>query len=623
LAPDGYVIDNPNPVEFNVTAGTGALSPLNFYDTQIKTGSWNPTAIKKLDGKDILHIFNFEILEGTTSLLTGSTKNVLPNGDYSVEFAMKVGIDPNNILNFTNNHYFADSDPTGTQYLVATKNFNMKEITGNLAGYSYDTTIHALVLKVYNVKGQSNLKMVIEDPNGTVLSDNSGNFKSDEIPTFLNTYKANGSIQLSAQKVLEGHGLAAGQFSFDLYEGSTLLETVQNKVGITSDNISYVGDIDFSVINYKLSDIGTKNYTIVEKDTKLQGYSYDTTVYNVEVQVTDNDTGILTSSITSIKKVVNGVTTDVTMVAFKNTYATSDTTTQISATKNLTGHSLEDHQFSFILNQVTAQGLLIKQISTTTNEGNNIIFPSISFNQNDIGESYYFQVSEVNDHIPGYIYDNSVYAVKVDVVDNNNGTITTVNTITKNSIVYPQVIFNNIYKLDGKVEITFTNDLTGKKIENEEFTFVLQQIDIKDNTIIGEEIIAKNSPSGQIYFPDLKYTEADTGKDFYYKLYQKNDNIAGYTYDMKVYYILVSVSDNGDGKLGITQKITASQGETKISFSTSYVPVVNSDEDILNKGTSIKTGDKSELLLYIILLVISTSVLISYRFKKRENLISH
>ena len=43
---------------------------------------------------------------------------------------------------------------------------------------------------------------------------------------------------------------------------------------------------------------------------------------------------------------------------------------------------------------------------------------------------------------------------------------------------------------------------------------------------------------------------------------------------MKVYYNFISVSDNGDGKLDIKQKFTTPQGEAKISFSTSYAPVV-------------------------------------------------
>lgn len=571
-APDNYKIDNPSPVEFTVPAtGTSDCTPLVFYDTQIKTGSWIPQAAKELDGKDIIHTFQFEITDGTSSLLTGITDTKLSNGTYAISFGMNAGISPKEILNFSNNHTFSSSEPNGTKYLVTTKTFYIKELSSNLAGYSYDDTVYPLVVSVYNVKGQSSLNVVIKDLKGNVLSDEKGNLLTDKIPIFLNSYRANGSIQINGIKILNGHALATGQFIFELYEGNTLIDTQRNQLGTTADQQSYSGNFTFATINYTQSDVGIKTYKIVEKNTGLPGYNYDSNIYYVDVLVSDNDNGTLSSSIQSIKKIENGVPTDVSQITFTNNYTTTDATVTLNAGKNLSGRALFDNQFQFRFDQVAADQTLIKQIGTVTNTGNVISLPTLTFSQSDVGKSYYYQLSEIDDNKSGYTYDTSVYIIKLDILDNNDGTLKIVKTITQNGITQSQIEFQNSYKAIGSIIIDGTKSLTGKPLADGLFNFAMQQVDITDNKNIGNRIITKNLANGTIVFPVINYTEADAGKEFEYKVFEINDNIGGYQYDNSSYIVHVSVKDNGDGTLYIAKKVTNPEQATVIKFNNTYI----------------------------------------------------
>lgn len=567
--PSGYLLDSKEPVEFTVPSiGAGDAANIDFYNTPVKTGSWTPTAIKKLDGKAIIHPFQFEISDGLTTLINGVTKNKLSNGDYTVEFAMADGLNDKDVLSFTDDHIFSQADATGKEYLVTTKTFYMKEISSKLPGYGFDSRVYTLLVKVINVKGEADLKIVVEDGNGNILTDNKGNFIAAKLPSFRNTYKANGSIQLSAEKTLLGQALAAGQFSFELYEGNTLIETVSNKAGTMTAGNTYTGNIDFSPIKYTQSDVGIKTYKILENNTRLPGYTYDTAAYTVEVKIVDNDDGTLSSSVQKIKKTVNGVTTDEPKVEFSNTYTTSDIDVDLTASKALTGRTLEDKQFSFKLSQVNSEGELIAEMGTFKNNNSKITFPKLHYKQSDIGASYYYQVKEVNEGKPGYTYDSSIYTVKVDILDNHDGTLLTAQSIIKDGKAAKEIIFYNAYKAAGETQITAVKALTGKALKNQQFSFALQQIDFLSKDTIGEKTVVRNDANGSVIFPKIQYTEADAGKEFYYTIYEVDEGIGGYTYDSTAYTVLVSVTDNGDGTLIVKQSLE--EGKTDIEFVNTY-----------------------------------------------------
>ena len=74
----------------------------------------------------------------------------------------------------------------------------------------------------------------------------------------------------------------------------------------------------------------------------------------------------------------------------------------------------------------------------------------------------------------------------------------------------------------------FTFTLTGPKDTNQEKT---------------------NDLKGNVVFDALKYDQSDIGQKYVYTLTETNEGKAGYTYDSKIYTVIVEVKDNHDGTL--------------------------------------------------------------------------
>ncbi len=569
-APDGYLLDSSNPVNISVpAAGAGNPEDVYFYNTPIKTGAWMPSALKKLDGKSIVHPFQFEINDGMKALMTGTTQNVMANGDAPVTFVLNGGVSAGEVLQFTDAHTFSDSDPAGTTYLAATKTLYMREIPSSWSGYEFDSTVYTLVIKAYNVKGQSQLKVVAEDENGNLLTDAAGNFTAAGVPVFQNRFRANGSIQLSAEKIVIGHAVEAGQFSFELYEGNQLLQTVQNGAGAETAANTYTANVLFAPISYQQGDVGIKTYRIVEKNNALPGYTYDAAEYTVQVRITDQDNANLGVAVEQIQKTLLGNTTAASKVQFVNTYTTGNCPVTLHAQKTLSGRVLASSQFIFVLAETDSAGTVLREVGQVSNDGAQIALPTLTYTQSDIGKSFYYQVSEKNLHQPGYTYDDTVYRVQLTISDQNNGTLKAVTAMKKGDAAVSAMQFDNQYHADGAITLEGNKILSGKALPANQFSFALQQLD-STGLPAGNAVLTRNTADGKIVFPMLHYTEADAGKTFLYQVTEVHEQVGGYTYDPTAFQVSVRVEDRGDGTLDVQKTIMAPAAASAITFSNAY-----------------------------------------------------
>ena len=106
--------------------------------------------------------------------------------------------------------------------------------------------------------------------------------------SFWNKYQPGvTTVQFSGLKNLDGRPADAGKFTFELYEGETLVDTATTQDG---------GFIQFKVIEYDAA--GDHVYTIREVDPNDDSVDYDTHEETVEVSVTDNGDGTLSSEVT-------------------------------------------------------------------------------------------------------------------------------------------------------------------------------------------------------------------------------------------------------------------------------------------------------------------------------------
>lgn len=162
---------------------------------------------------------------------------------------------------------------------AGTYTYTIKEQAGTLGGVKYDTkVIKATVTVTDDGKGQLHT---------TVAYENNQN-------TFTNTYSADkATATLSAKKLLEGRNLKEGEFEFEL-------TGTDDQVRQTKKN-AQDGSVTFDTIEYTKA--GTYHYTITEKDTKLQGITYDKRMIKVTVTVTDDGNGHLVAKVSYDKNI--------------------------------------------------------------------------------------------------------------------------------------------------------------------------------------------------------------------------------------------------------------------------------------------------------------------------------
>ena len=391
-----------------------------------------------------------------------------------------------------------------------------------------------------------------------------------------NIYSASGSLNLTAEKTLTTTEtpLAADQFTFELRDkDGTVLQTKTNDAdgNVTFDEIKYnlVKDAAYKDnTDKKVDDIGEYQYTVNEVKGDAAGYTYDDTVYTINVTVTDAGNGTLTVTPVIHSSKATSEDATVTGMEFINTYTTSGQIV-LGATKTLDGQTLEAEQFSFQATEMDADGKAVENgyNETVKNaDGGAITFPIITYKESG---THYYQITEVKDEKPAYQYDESKYVVKVDVTDDNAGKLTAkVTSVTKNGEPVKSedltgaVTFTNTYSASADLELKAQKSM---KVEAEQlgtFEFELKDTDGK----VIETV--KNDEKGAISFSKLSYTEKDAGKTFTYTVNEKLPSEADtYVYDKTVYTVTVNVEDNRDGTLKLTTKVNGEDyTETAMKF---------------------------------------------------------
>ena len=263
---------------------------------------------------------------------------------------------------------------TGTyHYTITEKNIR-------LGGVTYDKkVIKATVTVTDNGQGQLVAQVAYE--------------QNDQ--TFTNQYQAAPTdAQLSANKQLSGRDLKTGEFSFELKnDKDEVLETVTNDKD---------GKITFKKLTYTA--VGTYQYTITEKDTKLGGVKYDTKVIKATVTVTDNGAG----------KLVATVSYDTKDRVFNNTYTADSVQATVEVTKKLVGRTLKANEFEFVLKDERGQVLQTKKNAAD----GSVNFDALEYNTTG---TYHYTIAEKNTKLQGITYDKKVIKVTVTVTDDANG----------------------------------------------------------------------------------------------------------------------------------------------------------------------------------------------------------
>ena len=549
----------------------------NKYESKTKVQFSGEKFLVGFDKKDEAYKgkYSFELIDSTGTVIDSAEVTGAGKFDFGV-------------IEYTQDHY--NSIPDHKIY------YTVKEkAVDEQSHITYDTTVYHIAVELgYNDDGT--LKATVSTTEGVDATRNGLVFTN---------YTAEGAVPFVGTKTVYGANLKSGDYSFELYKGDTLLETVENK------GASFV----FTPISYTQKEVGSHTYFIKEKTGSVKGMKYDPTVYKIVVTVADNGDGTLDVTKKTYKDDVE-VSSELTYaVPFVNEYEAKGETS-LKGIKILENRAIKDSDhFTFKLKD--SEGNPIDSVECGIDGKFTFDGDYFKYDQEvlknaagsyDESVTKYFTVEEVKGDVAGVEYSDDVYAVAVTITDKHNGELEVKNSVKltnesaktgfvglidsiKNSIAGSNdaLKFTNTYKAQGQWDPEGWKELVGRDLKDGEFEFKIREVDLKNNTVNGHEYVVKNV-GNQIKFSSddvvskkgdyfLKYTQDDLGANgtanFIYEFSEvKQETATGIKFDEDIYKILVEVSDNGDGTLNVevdrddllkklTQKIKDSNLEDK------------------------------------------------------------
>lgn len=336
------------------------------------------------------------------------------------------------------------------------------------------------------------------------------------------------------------------------------------------------------------------------------GINYDKTIWTATVKLKDdNGTLVLDVKYSSSDGVQGSGSSGTPMFRFSNSYNPAPVTASIKGTKTLTGRDMADGEtFGFELSAsdsatkeaVTAGTVTMPKDATVSgakaDKAQGFSFDKMTFAKP--GE-YTFNVNETawngqaipEDGTNGLQFDRSVKTVKVKVTDDYSGTL-------KAEVVYPQggVAFTNNYQTSTTYNgIQVEKTLTGRDMKAGEFNFVIEGKDDASKALLADDDKRFSNPNNRAEgIADVMtkigghtFTQADSGKSFEFTVKEVIPTGAvqdqatglwyvegsGVCYDGANHTVVVAVSDNGAGQLGVTTRVDG-QETNVVSFANAY-----------------------------------------------------
>lgn len=397
----------------------------------------------------------------------------------------------------------------------------------------------------------------------TVTDDGKGNLSvsckpdGDVAFTFTNTYSATPvetsvTDQITANKVLTGRELAAGEFSFELVEGDEVVAKGTNAAD---------GTIAMDKITYDKP--GKHTYTLREVNggTTSKGITYSDAKYAIETTITDNGDGTL-----SVTHVLKGTEP----AEFKNTYSVTplDAELDFGLSKAIDGRDWTDgDEFSFTITAPEGAPLPDPATVTVSKKDAKGGIAAIKFGEIHYAAAgtYKYEIRENAGSTVGMTYDAHVATAEVTVTEGSEGNLTANVTKKENGR------FTNTYRTEldyaaaGGLKLSKT--LYGRPMTEGQFTFTVTPADDDSASALGLLPGANNfeSPAtieGTVGLIDIlaghevKFTQADAGKTFKYTVAEKNDGQPGYTYDDAVRTVTIAIVDDTAGTLTATTTVS-------------------------------------------------------------------
>lgn len=533
------------------------------------------------------------------------------------------------------------------------------------AGMTYDKTEYTVKVTVTEVSDDDGTH-IVATPNIT----------PQELK-FTNTYDPadatlTGNDAIHGTKTLTGRDMKDGEtFYFQLKATNANARNVLPNAKTVEVTSLTDGSANFDFGEMSFSKVGKYTFTVNEvadengtETTNGSGMTYDSNICTVTVDVTDNHDGTLKADVTYSNSAHSSVAHK---AQFNNTYEASmnygaEGAGGIVVTKTLNDRSEANNTFLFTITGETEEDTA-KLHEEDLEFTHGILTPGVpnemkklqqlTFDETDAGKTYTFFVDELENRLAGnkpltdlegVDFDQSQYRVDIQVLDNDNGTMHTVTTVTKtmnrdgsavNEVVYgpsdsatggytaPKFGFVNDYNPDpavvggsanAKIQVTKTVEGADSAAD---YTFTLtledqdqaKYIEGLDNgkLEVSTSGTITEGDSQTVEFGELKFTKAGSYRFTVTENQPAED--AGWTFDdadgdgaTDTHYVGIVITDKNadgkyDGKLDV-ESVTSDAGlDQPVQITNSYKtdPVVVGGEDAEQQITVQKsvTGDNA------------------------------
>lgn len=461
------------------------------------------------------------------------------------------------------------------------------------------------------VAGVTNDAKLSREVSFTVTDDGKGNLKVSHKPdgdvafTFTNTYnvtpvETSVTDQITANKVLTGRELAAGEFSFELVEGDKVVAKGTNAAD---------GTIAMDKTIYDKP--GEHTYTLREVNggTISKGITYGDAKYTIETTITDKGDGTLKAE---------HVLKDAKTATFKNTYSVTPTDADLDfdLSKAIDGREWTDgDEFSFTITAPDGAPLPDPATVTVSEYDAKDGIAAIKFGKirYTAAGTYKYEIRENAGNTVGMTYDSHVATAEVTVTEDGDGNLTANVTKKENGR------FTNTYRTELNYTaaggLWLSKYLDGRPMTEGQFTFTVTPADDASARALGllpgansfKSPAAAEATVGLIDIlsgHEVKFTQADAGKTFKYTVAEKNDGQPGYTYDDAVRTVTIAIADDTAGTLTATTTVSGGpegthetvhkSGENKVEkalvpFHNSYSAMTNTPGGTAAQVVATKT----------------------------------
>lgn len=519
------------------TAADGTLVDANLtfsnvYGATTTVGAQGATqlvATKTLTGRpQDAGEFSFEVRNGNNALVATATSTQADEATPAVlnfsDITYELGYDSETGMTYVEESSLGDGAirTTANEQGEYVFTYTVSELTNNLpaqVGAVGDASFTVTVVVTDNGDGTLTPRIVYPEGFGEGLA-------------FTNAYAAGTEAYatIGGTKVVEGlpEGtyLKAGEYSFHLQPLTEGDGDRAADVTVVSDGVSNVGTFGFS-LTYTTDDLAGIDYTddgqggkkrfrtftyqVSEIDQHKFGVAYDTTSYTVDVTLTDDGMGNLsTTTVVTGHYAQDGTLIDQPDgITFTNTYDESSiqwTPSGFKSTSAVEGVDLSGVGFGFLVTDIETG----KVVSSGTSAANG----SITFTPITLGSEgwHAFAITELRsgadgDEQGGITYDSASYTVELTVTRVGNGVYSFDAVYTNNLTgeVTDQAYFYNEYASTGT-----SIDLSATKTITAPHTAAGFQFAVIDNAT-GQQVAAGTSDAnGAVTFNPIYYSYGQT-----------------------------------------------------------------------------------------------------------------